>query len=267
MGEASASAPRAARRHSRLAVESLERPIAVEAAVAVEVNGLGYAVMMATPRDLVDFAFGFAQAERIVSSPDQIIDVEPYEVPNGWLLRITVDEAAFAPVRERVRHRVAESGCGLCGLENLEQALRPLPRVSTVSRATPAAIFAALDALREHQPLNAATGAVHGAALCDDTGRILACREDVGRHNAFDKLVGGAARQQLALDGGFALLTSRCSYELVEKAVLAGLPMLVTISAATTLAVERATEAGLALVALARPDAFIVHTDPARTLG
>ena len=247
---------------------AIDRETAVEAAVAIEINGLGYAVMMATPHDLVDFGYGFAHSERIVSTPGEIIDVEPFETERGWILRITAAEAAFAPVRDRVRHRVAESGCGLCGLENLEQALKPLPALRTTSNATAEAVFAALEVLREHQPLNAMTGGVHAAALCDDDGRIRLCREDVGRHNAFDKLIGAALRSGTQLDGGFALLTSRCSYELVEKAVLAGVPMLVTVSTATSLAVERARQAGLTLVALARPDAFLVfNKGPATKAG
>ena len=246
---------------------AIDRETPVEAAVAIEINGLGYAVMMATPNDLVDFGYGFALSERIVSTPAQVIDVEPFEAERGWILRITVAEAAFAPVRDRVRHRVAESGCGLCGLENLEQALKPLPALRATSNATAQAVFAALEVLREHQPLNATTGGVHAAALCDDDGRIRLCREDVGRHNAFDKLVGAALRRNMQPGGGFALLTSRCSYELVEKAVLAGIPMLVTVSTATTLAVERAKQAGLALVALARPDAFLVFNGEPVTTG
>lgn len=242
-------------------VTPIDRETAVEAAIAIEINGLGYAVMMATPHDLVDFGYGFALSERIVSTPEQVIDVEPFETERGWILRVTVEEAAFAPVRDRVRHRVAESGCGLCGLENLEQALKPLPVLRATSNATAEAVFAALEALREHQPLNAMTGGVHAAALCDDEGHILLCREDVGRHNAFDKLIGAALRSGTRLAGGFALLSSRCSYELVEKAVLAGVPMLVTVSTATSLAVERARQAGLALAALARPDAFLVFNE------
>jgi len=131
-----------------------------------------------------------------------------------------------------------------------------------VPQAGPAAIFAALARLRDHQPLNAATGAVHGAALCDQQGSIRLAREDVGRHNAFDKLIGAASRGGLALAEGFVLLTSRCSYELVEKAAVAGVPVLATISAATSLAVERAREAGLTLVSLARSDALLAMNDP-----
>ena len=163
---------------------------------------------------------------------------------------------------ERVRHRVGESSCGLCGIESLDQALRPLPAVAAPSGIEPTAVFAALAALGEHQPLNATTGAVHAAAFADGLGTILAAREDVGRHNAFDKLIGHGLRAGLAVGEGFALLTSRCSFELVEKAALAGIRMLVTISAPTALAIERAQTCGLTLVALARSDEMLVVADP-----
>ncbi|TVV70733.1 formate dehydrogenase accessory sulfurtransferase FdhD [Sphingomonas solaris] len=235
----------------------LTRAVAVEMPVAVEANGLGYAVMMATPADLADFACGFALAERLVDAADEIVEIDHHDTGNGLILRLTLIPERADRVIDRVRHRVAESSCGLCGLENLEQALRPLPPVTAISTAPDAAIFAALAALRDHQPLNRATGAAHAAALCGADGTIRLAREDVGRHNAFDKLIGAMRRGGLDWDGGFALLSARCSYELVEKAVLAGCPMLVTVSAPTSLALDRAGAAGLRLVALARADAAL----------
>lgn len=239
------------------ASRSVTRPVAVETPIAIEINGLGYAVMMATPADLEDFAFGFLRSERLIDGAADVIDVSAHQAENGVILRATLIEERLERVLERVRHRVSESSCGLCGIENLEQALRPLPRLEAKSQAEPPAIFAALEALHEHQPLNAATGAVHAAALCGPGGTIRLAREDVGRHNAFDKLIGAMLRGGLGWDGGFALLSARCSYELVEKAVLAGCPMLVTISMATSLALSRAEEAGLPLIVLARPDALL----------
>lgn len=159
---------------------------------------------------------------------------------------------------ERVRHRASDSSCGICGIENLEQAIRPLPRVTATSQADRAAIFGALAALGDHQPLNAATGAAHAAAWVSSHGDIKLVRENVGRHDAFDKLVGTMRRLNAQWDGGFALLSSRCSYELVEKAVLSNCPLLVTISAPTMLAVDRVRAAGLPLAVLARPDAVLV---------
>jgi FdhD protein len=238
------------------------RMVPVEMPVAVSFLGIGYAVMMATPADLEDFAFGFARSERLIDGAADVTGIEIRAEEEGILLGIELVPDRHDRVLARVRHRVGESSCGLCGIENLEQALRPLPALPAPARIAPAAIFGALEAIRAHQPLNAETGAVHAAAFCDAEGHVLAAREDVGRHNAFDKLIGHCLRDGIETGAGFALLTARCSWELVEKAALAGIPMLVTISAPTSLAVERAKEAGLTLVALARADSVLVMTDP-----
>lgn len=237
---------------------AVQRDLAIEMPIAIEINGLGYAVMMATPADLVDFAYGFIWAERLIERASDIVDVEAHDAPGGILLRITLIADRTDRIMERVRHRVSESSCGLCGIENLEQALRPLPILPLAAPIDPPAIFAALEALRDQQPLNRQTGAVHAAASCGPDGAIHLVREDVGRHNAFDKLIGAMLRVGQSWGDGFALLTSRCSFELVEKAVLAGCPTLVTISAATSLAVDRAAAAGLQLVVLAREDSVLV---------
>jgi FdhD protein len=238
------------------------RIVAAEAPVAISLLGLGYAVMMATPADLEDFAYGFARSERLIDSAADVVGIEIRAEGSGVLLGIELVPERHDRVLARVRHRVGDSSCGLCGIENLEQALRPLPAVPAPAAIAPAAIFRALEAIRAHQPLNAETGAVHAAALCDAEGAVIAAREDVGRHNAFDKLIGHCLREGRGMGAGFVLLTARCSYELVEKAALAGVPLLVTISAPTSLAVERANEAGLTLVALARPDSMLVMSDP-----
>lgn len=235
----------------------VSRAVPVEAPVAIEFDGLGYAVVMMTPADLADFAYGFALAERLIERPAHILDVEAHDAERGTILRVALAPERRPRVIERVRHRVSESSCGLCGIENLEQALRPLPAAAPGGPVADGAIFRALAALRDHQPLNRATGAAHAAALCAADGSIRLAREDVGRHTAFDKLVGAMLREGLAWEGGFALLSSRCSYELVEKAVLGGCPMLVTVSAPTSLALDRARAAGLRLVVLARDDAVL----------
>jgi FdhD protein len=229
----------------------IQRMLVPEVPIAIEINGIGYAVMMATPADLEDFAHGFVAAERLGA----VVDVDVHEAERGVILRVTLDDPAA--VIERVRHRTTDSSCGLCGIENLEAALRHLPPVEQRSGAKPAAIFRAAGDLRDHQPLTRATGAAHAAALCAADGSIRLVREDVGRHNAFDKLVGAMTRGQMGWDGGFALISARCSFELVEKAVLAGCPLLAAISAPTALAAERAREAGLRLVALVRSDALL----------
>lgn len=242
--------------------EEGEQVVPLETPVAISVFGIGYAVMMATPADLRDFAVGFALSERLIAAVDEVVEVEVQPAEAGILLNIELASARRELVFERVRHRVGESGCGLCGVENLEQALRPLPRVGSPPPVATAAIFNALDRIRAHQPLNARTGAVHAAALFDAEGRFVAAREDVGRHNAFDKLIGHCLGGGIDMAAGFVLLTSRCSYELVEKAALAGVTLLVTVSAPTGLAVDRACEAGLTLIALARSDAMLAMTDP-----
>lgn len=239
-----------------------ERAVATESPIAVSILGIGYAVMMATPADLEDFALGFAHAERLIDDAAQLLSVEVRESGSGILLGIELAPECHDRVLERVRHRVSESGCGMCGIENLKLAMRPLPDVGAPPPIGRNRLFAALRIISDHQPINEVTGAAHAAACFDGEGMLLAVREDVGRHNAFDKLIGHALRKRLDLTASFVLLTSRCSYELVEKAALARVPLLVTFSAPTSLAVKRAKEAGLTLIALARSDSMLVMSDP-----
>ena len=238
---------------------AIERRLAIERPVALEFGGIGYAVLMATPCDLQDLATGFALSERLIDEVADVVDIDEVASECGIVLRTTLTARVMPRIVERVRHRVSESACGMCGIENLEQALRPLPPAAATWAGNPAAVFAALAALDTHQPLNRDTGSVHAAAACTVAGEPWLVREDVGRHNAFDKLIGAMLRRGRGWNGGFALLTSRCSYELVEKAVLSGCPMLATISAPTSLAVERAAAAGLPLHVLARRDAVLVR--------
>jgi len=236
-----------------------ERLLAIEAPVAIEINGLGYAVMMATPADLADYALGFCLSEQLIAFPSQLLSAEASEVPaGGWMLRIQLAADDAAPLMERARLRLAEGSCGLCGIESLEQVLRPLPPVAAQLAVEDAAIFRAVAALPALQPLGGVTRAVHAAAFCDPDGTVRMVREDVGRHNAFDKLLGAMAHAGLRAEAGFIVLTARCSFELVQKAVIAGCPLLVTISAASTLAAQQAAAHGLRLVSLAREDSFLV---------
>lgn len=244
-----------------------ERAVAAEVPVAISFLGIGYAVMMATPADLEDFAVGFAHSERIIDDAGQVTDISIADEDRGLLLNVELVSERHDAVLQRVRHRASESSCGLCGIENLDQALRPLPNVSRPSQIDRAVLFAALEEIGDHQSLNHETGAVHAAALFGADGSLIALREDVGRHNAFDKLIGHCLRERVDRSRSFALLTSRCSYELVEKAALAGIPLLVTVSAPTSLAVERAREAGLTLIALARSDEMLVVSDPHGMFG
>lgn len=237
--------------------ETIVRTLADEHPVALEYDGIGYAVLMATPADLADLAWGFTLSERLVDHPGQILDIDIFETGQGSIVRLNLAPEVRDRIEQRVRHRASESSCGICGIENLEQALRPLPMVTSQSQADVEAVFRAYAALDGLQPLNRLTGAVHAAAACTAQGEILLVREDVGRHNAFDKLIGAMAREERSWDGGFALLSSRCSFELVEKAVLSNCPMLATISAPTGLALKRARSAGLALHVLVRGDALL----------
>jgi FdhD protein len=225
--------------------------------VALEFNGLAYAVMMATPADLEDFALGFALTEGLAKQPDDLSDLAIAVTDIGWIVRAQLTGLGVEQLTERVRARVAESSCGLCGIENLEAVAKPLPPVAAHEELEPAAIFAALEGLREHQPLTRATGAAHAAAFCSSEGTILHVREDVGRHNALDKLIGALARAGQAPADGFVLSTARCSYEIVEKAVRAGATRLVTISLPTSMAVTRAKDSRLSLWCLARTDSVL----------
>jgi FdhD protein len=228
-----------------------------EAPVALEFNGLSYAVMMATPADLEDFALGFALTEGLAKQPADLADIAVAEVEQGWIVRAALSGLGIEQLTDRVRTRVAESSCGLCGIENLEAVARPLPKVPAHAPLGESAVFAALAALREHQPLGRETGAAHAAAFASPQGAILAAREDVGRHNALDKLIGALAAAGQDPAAGFILSTARCSYEIVEKAVRAGATRLVTVSLPTSMAVERARQAGLSLWSLARDDSVL----------
>lgn len=249
-------------RLSRSGHDHAVRRLASECPIAVSLCGIGYAVMMASPSDLEDFAVGFARSERLIERADEVTSIKVRSTDEGMLLDIELVPCRRDGVFERVRHRVGESSCGLCGIENLEQALRPLPKVGRPAAVTPDQLFDALYIMRRHQTLNAETGAVHAAAWFDETGEFRTLREDIGRHNAMDKLIGQGLRTGADLRSGFALLSARCSYELIEKAALAQIPMLITISAPTSLAVDRARSAGLTLVALARSDSMLVMNDP-----
>lgn len=240
------------------ATEIIKRPIIAEAPISIEYNGIGYAVMMATPIDLEDYAVGFSLSEGLITQPNDILAIDAHKAELGWILRIQVPQKNAEKVVARARQRVSESSCGLCGMDNLEEVMRPLPPVTAHIVVADAAIFSALSALRSHQTLNANTGAAHAAAFCTPEGAIMMTREDVGRHNAMDKLIGALARADIDISSGFIVLTARCSLELVQKAILANCPMLVTISAATDLAIHKAETSGLRLVSLARADSALL---------
>lgn len=247
-----------------LAVRDKARIVPVETPVAIEFNGIGYAVMMATPTDLDDFVAGFALAEGL-AQPDEIERVQMHEAGGGWLARANLPARSLPRILERARTRVSESSCGICGIDSIAAALAPLDPVdATPPQVDPSAIHRALSGMRDHQRVGSATGAVHAAAFCSLDGEIVLLREDVGRHNALDKLIGAMGRQGIDRQNGFVLLSARCSQELVEKTVRAGIAMLVTISAPSSLAIARAREGRLTLLALARSDSALIVNDPHR---
>jgi FdhD protein len=242
--------------------EQIDRHLPCEAPVALEYCGLGYAVMMASPGDLEDFIVGHAVAEGLVNHAAEVTQIDVAPVEGGWVARAQLPAHARDAIIARARTRVSDSSCGLCGVDSIAEALRPLPAVRSTLTISRAALSRALAELPDRQAMNRSTGAVHAAAFCDADGDILDVREDVGRHNALDKLIGARGRAGMAMGGGFVILTARCSFELVEKAVRAGVPILVTISAPTSLAAERAAAAGLTLLALARRDNVLLVNDP-----
>lgn len=243
--------------------QATEDWIAQETAVALVYNGEPHAVMMATPRDLEDFALGFSLTEDIVERPDELLDVDVLPVERGLQLSLRIAPARAQALAGRGRSMVGRTGCGLCGARAIEDAIRPLRRVVAGDVVTETALQRALQGLREHQRINARTGAVHAAAWAAPDGRIRALREDVGRHNALDKLVGAMARNNRR-SPGFLVTTSRASYEIVQKAAHLGAGLVAAISAPTALAVDLAEEAGITLVGFARESGCVIYSAPAR---
>jgi FdhD protein len=242
------------------------RAIPEETAIAFSYNRAAHAVMMATPIDLEDFAMGFSLAERIIDAPGDVTSLEVVTVEQGIELRMTVSEQCAAALDDRRRHVAGPSGCGLCGLETLEQAMRTPPVVHGSLIVSASVITSAMAALPDMQAINQRTHAVHAAAFYDPQAGLLALREDVGRHNALDKLAGALARSGTLAAQGLVLLTSRVSIEMVQKAALMGATIVVAVSAPTALAVRTAEAAGITLIAVAREDSFEIFTHAKRVV-
>jgi FdhD protein len=241
-----------------------KRVIPEETAVAFTYNGGSYAVMMATPQNLEDFALGFSITERLVSAPKHIRQLDIVEHDAGIELRMWLTEPHAAALSERRRYLAGPTGCGLCGIESLDEAVRPPVRVRDGKSFTPGEIMRALETLGPRQELNRQTRAVHAAAFWHPETGLVAVREDVGRHNALDKLAGALMRDNVPGHNGMVLLTSRVSVEMVQKTAAIGAPLIVAVSAPTALAVRTAEISGITLVAIARGDGFEVFTHPQR---
>jgi len=240
------------------------RALPEEVAIALTYNRASYAVMMATPLDVEDFGVGFSLNEGIIASPSELADIEVLGVELGIELRMTLAGDAAERTAERRRRLAGPVGCGLCGVESLEEALRPLPQVTARLTVTPDEVRAALAGLAAGQALNRATRAVHAAGFWRPGRGVVAVREDVGRHSALDKLAGALARAGEAADQGMIVISSRVSIEMVQKAAMMGAGILVAVSAPTALAVRSAEGAGLTLVAIAREDGFEVFSGARR---
>jgi FdhD protein len=270
--DAAAEVPAAIQRRTSVAYKSGEfisstRAVPEETAIALTYDGATQAVMMATPLDLEDFAVGFSVTERIVASKDDIQSLEVVPLEEGVELRMWLKRPIGKALASRRRHLAGPTGCGLCGVDSLSEAVRAPTKVRDHLRIDATDISIALDTLPAAQSLNRETRAVHAAGFWHRADGLIAMREDVGRHNALDKLVGAMARNNQNGADGILLLTSRVSIEMVQKAAVLGAEILVAVSAPTALAIRTAEAAGITLVAIARADGFEIFTHPHRIRG
>jgi FdhD protein len=240
------------------------RIIPEETALALTYNGGTYAVMMGTPQNLRDFAVGFSLSEGIVQTLEDIESLDIMHLADGIELRMWLKPSRADRLNERRRHIAGPTGCGLCGIDSITEAVRPAAIVAPGGSFTARQITAAMQLLPPMQEINIETRAVHAAAFWTPARGIAALREDVGRHNALDKLAGALARGRICASQGMVLLTSRVSVEMVQKTAAIGAPLLVAVSAPTALAVRMADSAGITLAAIARADGFEVFTHPER---
>jgi len=262
-GTGYAEVERRRREHGAVAVE--QDRVILETPVALVYNGISHVVMMATPVDLEDFALGFSLTEGILQDPGELLDLEVRDTGRGLELELRITNRAFAALNQRRRNLTGRTGCGLCGAESLEQALPRLAPVGDTLRLEVAALERAVTALGRMQTLQRLTGGAHSACWVSPRGEIALQREDVGRHNALDKLLGSlwrGGRPDPAT--GFVLVSSRASYEMVLKTAVAGIELLAAVSAPTTLAIETAVRCGVTLAAYCRAGRQAVYTRPAR---
>jgi FdhD protein len=248
-------------------VDERTEPVVEETPVAVVYNGVPHVVMMATPIDLEDFVLGFSLTEELIRTPADLLSLEIVRYSQGIEIQVTVSPECDAVIAGRTRRLTGRTGCGICGSDSIAVVLKELRQVPAGTPVRPASIQTALEALTERQALNAATGTVHAAAWASANGLIELVREDVGRHNALDKLIGAAVKQGVDPATGFVVVTSRASFEMVQKAMILGAPLLAAISGPTGLAVRVAEQSGMTLVGFARKDKLTVYTHPDRVVG
>jgi formate dehydrogenase accessory protein FdhD len=238
--------------------------IAEETPVALVYNGITHAVMMATPQDLEDFALGFSLTEELIASPAELERVELVRYSQGIEIQAQVTTDRAAAIAERTRRLTGRTGCGICGADSVASVLKTLHPVVSSSTIRASAVRSAMEGLVAHQTLNAAAGAVHAAGWASVDGSVELVREDVGRHNALDKLIGALLRRGTDPAAGFVLVTSRASFEMVQKTTRFGAALMVAVSGPTGLAVRIAQQAGLTLVGFARGSRHTVYTHPER---
>lgn len=241
--------------------------IAAEVPVAMTYNRHSHVVMMATPDDFEDFGLGFSITEGLIGSANDLLSIKVVPRDGGVELAMTITEEWYDRLQTQRRNMTGRTGCGLCGAERIEQALRYPESVGNEVRVNDQVLQRAVTDMNSHQPLQSITGATHAAAWCDLAGDIQELREDVGRHNALDKLIGRLVKQNFSADKGFVLVSSRASYEMVYKAAAVGVELIMAVSAPTTLAVDFATRSGMTLVGFARPGRHNVYTFPERIEG
>ena len=241
--------------------ERQTRNVACEVPIVLEYNCVSHAVMMTSPHHLTDFILGFSLTEGVIDSLDDILEIAIRKNDKGYVAALEISPDCFQRLDKFKRTLTGRTGCGLCGQDRLDHAIRPLKKINSKVTIAAETIHDSMRKLAELQVLNKETGALHAAAFVDPKGKILALREDIGRHNALDKLIGHMMRENINPAKGFALITSRCSFEMVHKCATFGIPVLAAISATTDLAIQLAKESGLSLIAFARREGMNIYTD------
>ena len=238
--------------------------VAEEVPISLIYNGLPHVVMLATPTNLEEFALGFSITEGILKNPQELLSTRIYNRSNGIEIQLKIPDHRFQCMSDKGRNLTGRTGCGLCGASTLKQAIRQPNAVDASLMLSATDLRAALSELHQHQNLNRITGAIHAAAWAVPGQGIIDIREDVGRHNALDKLIGFLLKTGKDLSIGFVIVTSRASYEMVQKTAWVGINLLAAISAPTGLAIRLANETGLTLIGFARDDQHVIYTHPQR---